>query len=275
MRILGIDFTSAPRPKKPITCAIATLNSNRLRVQELRALPSFEAFEELLAGAGPWVAGFDFPFGQPRPLVEALGWPQPWAAYVRAVELGGKQSFEQALTDYKAARPSGKKEPVRRSDQLARSRSPTKLFNPPVAKMFFQGAPRLLSSGACVLPCHPTTSDRIALEAYPALVARTFIGAASYKSDDLAKQTAARRDARQALVAALVSDALHHHYGISLDLDGALADTFVEDATGDKLDAALCAVQAAWAYSQRAANYGIPHSCDPLEGWIVDPGQLC
>lgn len=273
MNILGIDFTSAPRPKKPITCAVATLSGGHLRVQELRALPSFATFEQLLASAGPWVAGCDFPFGQPRRLVEALGWPQPWAAYVRAAHSLGKQGFEQALTDYKAARPSGQKEPLRRTDQLARSRSSTKLFNPPVAKMFFQGAPRLLASGASVLPCHPTTSDRIALEAYPTLVARAFIGAASYKSDDRARQTAARRDARQALVAALASDTLRRAYDISLDLEGTLADAFVEDATGDRLDAALCAVQAAWAYSQRDANYGIPHDCDPLEGWIVDPGQ--
>ena len=45
----------------------------------------------------------------------------------------------------------------------------------------------------------------------------------------------------------------------------------LDDPTGDTLDALLAAIQAGWAYSQRALNYGIPPDCDPAEGWIVDP----
>ncbi len=37
------------------------------------------------------------------------------------------------------------------------------------------------------------------------------------------------------------------------------------------LDALLCALQAAWAYTQRERGYGISSACDPLEGCIVDP----
>ena len=274
MRILGVDFTSAPGPHKAITCAVGTSDGERLRVHELRELQSFASLEELLASVGPWVGGFDFPFGQPRPLVEALGWPLSWAGYVRWAEALGKEGFESALSEFKADRPFGSKELERRTDRLARSRSPMKLFNPPVAKMFFQGAPRLLAAGASVLPCHPTASDRIALEAYPALAARAFIGKASYKNDAKAKRTASQLEARAALVAAITSDALREHYGIALELGDGLAAAFIEDGKADGLDAALCAVQAAWAYARRAAGYGIPADCDALEGWIVDPSQL-
>ena len=44
-----------------------------------------------------------------------------------------------------------------------------------------------------------------------------------------------------------------------------------EDASGDKLDAVLCAIQAAWAWKKRDRRYGRPHSADKLEGWIADP----
>jgi len=44
----------------------------------------------------------------------------------------------------------------------------------------------------------------------------------------------------------------------------------VADASGDRLDAVLCLVQAAWASLQPA--YGLPVSLDTLEGWIVSAG---
>ena len=45
---------------------------------ELIRLTSFEEFERFLAQPGPWLAGFDFPFGQPRPLITHLHWPRRW-----------------------------------------------------------------------------------------------------------------------------------------------------------------------------------------------------
>ncbi|MFL5655604.1 MAG: hypothetical protein ACJ8CB_15685 [Ktedonobacteraceae bacterium] len=38
---------------------------------------------------------------------------------------------------------------------------------------------------------------------------------------------------------------------------------------GDDLDALLCAVQAAWVYTQRDNGYGVPAQCERDEGWIV------
>ncbi|MEO1443485.1 MAG: hypothetical protein AAFV33_23985, partial [Chloroflexota bacterium] len=63
-------------------------------------------------------------------------------------------------------------------------------------------------------------------------------------------------------------------YGFGVDLPDELADEFVSDPTGDKLDTLLAAVQAGWAYGQRENNYGIPPGISPLEGWIVEPDLL-
>ena len=82
------------------------------------------------------------------------------------------------------------------------------LFRVPVGKMFYQGAPRLLSSDVSVEPCRPTGAARVAVEAYPAVVARRFLGNRSYKSDERKKQTSIQRSAREELVGALGSAAL-------------------------------------------------------------------
>jgi hypothetical protein len=52
-----------------------------------------------------------------------------------------------------------------------------------------------------------------------------------------------------------------------LSLDAALRRSLVADASGDRLDAVLCLVQAARA-AQRP-RYGVPPDVDPVEGWIV------
>ncbi|MES9967114.1 MAG: hypothetical protein ABW074_07580, partial [Sedimenticola sp.] len=54
-------------------------------------------------------------------------------------------------------------------------------------------------------------------------------------------------------------------------LDGVDWLSLVDDPKGDGLDALLCAVQAAWAWSRRDRGYGIPDDVDRLEGWITDP----
>ena len=54
----------------------------------------------------------------------------------------------------------------------------------------------------------------------------------------------------------------------------ALKQSCIDDTSGDMLDAVLCALQAAWAWSQRDNNYGIPKHANKLEGWIADPELL-
>ena len=46
----------------------------------------------------------------------------------------------------------------------------------------------------------------------------------------------------------------------------------IDDGSADRLDAVLCAVEAAWALRRHDGGhprYGLPDAIDPLEGWIV------
>jgi hypothetical protein len=269
MRVFGVDFTSAPRRRKPITCVEAFLTGNTLTAKHLYNFTDFVQFEAFLQMPGPWVAGFDFPFGQPRKLITDLGWPTTWSEYIGHVADIAQVEFEQIIKDYRAPRPAGDKHHKRYTDRLARSVSPMMLVGVPVGKMFFQGAPRLLSSGISVLPCHPTADNRIALEAYPALVARKFIQSRGYKNDQKQKQTPEQAMARRDLVEGLLSSRLPGFYGVSLELEATMLDTLILHPSADQLDALLCAIQASWAISQ--PRFGIPEDCDLAEGWIVDP----
>jgi Protein of unknown function (DUF429) len=272
MLIFGLDFTSAPSRRKPITVARCELDGARLRVQSCLSLFDFAAFEAFLHLDGPWIAACDFPFGQPLKLIHNLGWPQNWEGYLQLVSTMGKAQFVDTITRYCATRPSGDKLHMRATDLLAGAISPMMLYRIPVGKMFFEGAPRLLASNVNILPCRPTSSARTVLEGYPALVARRWLGRRSYKSDDRQKQTPAQLLARQDLLATLRSDRLMSAYGIQLDLSVELSEELVSDPMGDRLDAVLCAIQAAWAYHQRVNKYAIPAGHE-LEGWIVDPGN--
>lgn len=85
MQIYGIDFTSRPARRKPITCLECRLGGGMLSAGALVSLTTFEAFEAVLQRPGPWIAGIDFPFGQPSKLVENLGWPKSWVDYAEHV----------------------------------------------------------------------------------------------------------------------------------------------------------------------------------------------
>lgn len=275
MRVFGIDFTSAPRKRKPIACALCTVNGPRLSLDGFVSFETLEVFDNFLVQPGPWIAGLDFPFGQPRKLVENLDWPGSWAGYVSKVAELGLAGFAETLREYREAREPGDKQHLREADRRADARSPMMLHGVPVGRMFVCGAPRLLNSGASIVPCHINADDgRILVEAYPALAARKGIGSRSYKHDTAALQTRQRTEARRALVAALMSGRLARYYHFEVSLQPALAETMVSDGAGDWLDAFLCAIQAAWAYSERERNYGMPAYADALEGWIADPALL-
>jgi hypothetical protein len=271
MRIFGLDFTSSPGRRKPITCAVCEQQERLLRVQEIRSLTSFEDFEAFLHADGPWLAALDFPFGQPRKLLANLNWPENWEEYMSIIASMDKKQFEETLTRYRVGRPTGDKQHLRATDVLAGARSPMMLHRVPVGKMFFEGATRLLKSDVSILPCRSADDDRIVVEGYPALVARKLIGKLSYKSDERVKQTIDREMARKEIVGGLCSEALVNCYGLRVELTDEMAEMLIKDAMGDKLDAVLCAVQAGWAYLQRDRGYGIPQGCDGAEGWIVDP----
>ncbi len=271
MRIYGLDFTSAPSLRKPITCVRCRLDEKVLQLETFDALASFDAFEALLAEPGPWVAGMDFPFGQPRKLIENIGWPLSWEGYVRVMARMNKKEFAQTLADYSRLRPPGDKLHLRGVDKLAHAQSPMKLDYVPVGKMFFEGARRLMDSSASILPLRPQNSDRIIFEAYPALVARRWIRRKPYKNDSPRGQSPAMLAAREDILLGLRSQGAKEYYGFDVLFVDDWSEMCIQDGTGDRLDALLCAVQAAWAYSQRDQNFGIPVHSDPLEGWIVDP----
>ncbi|MDQ4105665.1 MAG: DUF429 domain-containing protein [Actinomycetota bacterium] len=274
MRIYGLDFTSAPSARKSLIAVGCTLKSGILRVEDSHEMGGFEGFEEFLRRPGPWICGMDFPFGQPRSLVEAQGWPRNWEGYVGEVGAMPKERFEESIRADMARRPKGSKWRYRLADRRSGSSSAMMLFRVPVGKMFFQGAPRLLASNVSVVPCRPNGDNRVAVEAYPAVVARRFLGREGYKNDDRRKQTPFQREARRTLVSGLESAALADNYGFTVALDDAWRERLVREPAADTLDSLLCAVQAAWAYARRDLDYGVPEECDPDEGWILDPYLL-
>jgi hypothetical protein len=144
-----------------------------------------------------------------------------------------------------------------------------KWVNPPVAFMLHAGVPALRASGVSLPGLCTGDPNRVALEAYPGWLAREVLGRQSYKSDDKAKQTPERLLARKQVLHAL--DVGQTRLGLRLRLTPAQHDDLVADASGDRLDAVLCLMQAAWALRQHQTghpNYGLPEM-DALEGWIV------
>ena len=267
MRIFGIDFTSAPRRAKPITAASGILKRKVLGLEAVEKLETFAAFERFLARPGPWVGGFDFPFSLPRELVRDLGWPQDWPALVAHCAAMDRPAFRASLDRYRASRPAGSKYVHRATDYPAGSSSPMKLVNPPVALMFHEGARRLAASDVHLPALRDGPSSKVALEAYPGLLVRKQLGIrASYKSDTRSEHTAARASLRKGILQAL---RVGQPLGIVLTLEPSLAKALVSDGSGDLLDAAICAVQAAWGWTRRRSNYGLPADARAGEGWIV------
>jgi hypothetical protein len=131
----------------------------------------------------------------------------------------------------------------------------------------------LIDAGVSLPGLHAADPHRVALEAYPGLLARSVLANTSYKSDDRAKQTPERLIARKSLIHALESGQapLLRATGLRLKLSHAQRDALADDPSGDALDAVLCLLQAAWAQHQHTLGhpcYGLP-PFDPLEGWIV------
>ena len=267
MKVYGIDFTSSPKRRKPITCLECRLDGNKLEAGELIEWRDFEAFEDALRRPGPWIAGIDFPFGQSRKFIENIGWPNTWQGYVEHASSLGRKGFRSTLDGYRANRPAGDKEHRRAVDVKAGSISPQKLYGIPVGLMFFEGAPRLLEAGVTIPGLQQGDPQRIVVEAYPGVLARTLIGRRSYKQDTKSKQTRDQHEAREELLEKVTGQGLLATHGLVVSAPKVLAD----DPGADHLDALLCAVQAGWAWLQRNNNFGVSGQVDPLEGWIADP----
>ena len=271
--LLGCDFSSSPSRRKPITLAVGRADRGRVLLERIESFDTLDAWTERLRDPGPWIGGFDLPFGLPRELVETLGWPTDWVGCMAHYASLSREQIRDAFAAFCDARPAGGKFAHRATDRPAGSSPSMKWVNPPVAFMLHAGVPRLLAAGVDFPRLHPGDPQRVALEAYPGLLARQVLGAASYKSDDKSRQTADRLIARRTLIEALEGGRapLLASAGLRLKLSHAQRDDLAADASGDRLDAVLCLLQAAWAHARCLggdACYGLP-PCDPLEGWIV------
>ena len=273
--LLGCDFTSAPSRRKPITLAVGRVDRGRVLLDSMETFESLDAWATRLAEAenGSWVGGFDLPFGLPRELVTTLGWPTDWLPCIRHYASLSRDQIRDAFAAFCDARPAGGKFAHRATDGPAGSSPSMKWVNPPVAFMLHAGVPRLVDAGVSLPGLHLGDARRVALEAYPGLLARSVLGNASYKADDKARQTPERLIARRTLIEALESGRapLLGSAGLRLKLSHAQRDRLADDASGDSLDAVLCLVQAAWALDQHQAGHacwGLP-AFDPLEGWIA------
>ena len=270
--VLGVDFTSAPSKKKPITVAVgrwqAAARRPSYRLDEVRELESLAAFERFLVEDKAWLGGFDLPFGQPRSLIEHEGWPTIWPQFVQFYCQKPREQLRDTFRRWCAARPVGSKFAWRAADRPAGSSPAMRWANPPVAWMMHAGIGRMLDAGLA-FPAHRHPGRRgrprrIALEAYPGFTART-VTTRSYKSDDPRKHTAERRGHRATIVAALIAGTAG--LAVRLVISDGWRRRLVADGSGDLLDAVICALQAA--HAAALPRYGLPRGLDPLEGWIA------
>jgi Protein of unknown function (DUF429) len=279
MQVIGCDFSSSPSKRKPIVFAVGACDKGRVQLSRLDRVDTLDGFSTWLATQTDWIGGFDLPFGLPRELVAHLHWPTDWAQCMRHYASLSRAEIRTCFKAFCDARPVGGKFAHRATDVPAGSSPSMKWVNPPVAYMLHAGMVRLIDAGVHLPALHDGLMTdrnaagqphRVALEAYPGLLAREILQNRSYKSDDKAKQTTDRLIARKDLITALEHG--QTRLKLRLKLSHAQRDTLADDASGDSLDAVLCMLQAAWAKGQHDAGksrYGLPKKVDALEGWII------
>nr|UOZ97163.1 hypothetical protein NCPCFENI_01076 [Cupriavidus sp.] len=154
-RVYGIDFSSAPTSKKPITVAVGSLDLHHgvYRLSHVSGLTSLPAFEAFLTTPGPWLGGFDLPFGQPRVLIAHEGWPERWRDFVRFFCAADRQAIRARFKAWCDSRPVGDKFAWRATDRPAGSSPAMRWTNPPVAWMMQAGIGRMVEAGLC-FPAH-------------------------------------------------------------------------------------------------------------------------
>lgn len=264
--LLGIDFTCAPSRRKPITIARGHLVGTVLRLDRLEAFSTLVDFEALLARPGPWLGAFDFPFGLPRGFVDALALGDSTAAVSGELHrrCSHRMAFRALVDAWGNTQPRGQRLLHRATDGAMpglSSTSPLQTRYVPVGFMYFEGLSRLLAAGVSLPRLHHGDSQRLAVEAYPGLLAHELVGRRSYKNSPEPDRLIARKD---------IVDALEQgrtRLGLRLKLSHAQRESLIDDASGDRLDAALCLVQAGWASGR--PETGMPAGVDAVEGWIA------
>lgn len=272
MQLWGVDFTCAPSRRKPITVARGRRVGAVLRLEALDEVLSLDAFEALLAEAGPWLGAFDFPFGLPRGFVDSLGLGRTAAEVSAALQqrCANRMAFRALVDAWGNGRPAGSRLLHRVADgamQGLSSTSPLQTRYVPVGFMYFEGLARLLRAGVTLPRLHAGDAQRLAVEGYPGLLAFELVGRRSYKNSPEPDRLITRKDMVDAL------EQGRTRLGIRLKLSHVQRERLVDDASGDRLDAVLCLVQSAWASAEPEA--GMPQGVDPVEGWIVTAPARC
>ncbi len=266
MRLLGVDFTCAPGRRKPITVASGHFDRGVLRFEGIEAIESLAAFEALLQRSGPWLGAFDFPFGLPRAFVQAQGLGSSMSAVMTELQrrCPTRMALRALVDAWGHTQPAGQRLLHRACDNPmpgVRSTSPLQTRYVPVGFMVYEGLSRLLAAGVTLPGLHQADPTRVALEGYPGLLAFELIGRRSYKNSPGPDRLIARKDILERLQQG------HTRLGLRVKLGHAEREGLVDDASGDRLDALLCLVQAGWASTQ--PGYGLPARVDALEGWIT------
>ena len=185
---------------------------------------------------------------------------------VNACVREGKERFVlDAMQSFQSAKE--KLDKHRATDLAARSESPLKTrANPPVGLMFYEGAWRLAGCDLHVPGLRSSKSDKVALEAFPGLAIQR-LGERYYKNDKTTSaddNIAARTRILQRLQAK-DDNALKCRISVP---SSSLKDRMMH-ASGDWLDAVLCATQAHWGWTRKEKNFGLPTGVNPVEGWII------
>lgn len=266
MLIAGIDFSCNPSRRKPITVATGRLDGSRLVLDDVAELPTLAGFEAWLRTPGPWLAGFDFPFGLPRAFVDAHAFGTTAAEVIASVRsrCATRMAWRAFIDTWGNSQPAGARLLHRRTDAASAvtSTSPMQTRYVPVGLMYYEGVGRLIDAGVTLPGLHYAGDPgRVALEAYPRRLAHALVARRSYKNSDEGD----RRAMREAIVAGLEAGA--DRFGFALACDVGLRASLIADASGDRLDAVLCLAQAAAA--SRRHRYGVPDDVDPVEGWIA------